>query len=288
MLLASGCFQQAGESLQPVSSTLIPQDAAPATPLTPSNDNPEQAENNSDSMEESNGNRPPATPTFPPITVISPGDITPNFPTATPLVAASATPDADLDVTQQLITPISPLMANVDDDSTAEPNALPQIDDDSTAEASSGDAGIVTTRTNSSSTTNTSEACTYTVQPGDNLYRIAIANDFSLDAVRDANPDLVGDAPILQVGQVINLPNCGDSVSAPAPTQPAAASSSTPPPNSTAPAGGQTYVVQPGDTLLAIANRFNLTVRDLVEANSLANPDRLSVGQVLIIPVSSE
>jgi LysM repeat protein len=53
------------------------------------------------------------------------------------------------------------------------------------------------------------------------------------------------------------------------------------------PVGSETeYKVQPGDTLGAIAVRFNLSVSDLLEANELADPDRLEVGQTLIIPVS--
>jgi LysM repeat protein len=46
------------------------------------------------------------------------------------------------------------------------------------------------------------------------------------------------------------------------------------------------YRVQPGDTLGAIAVRFNLSVSDLMEANELTDPDRLEVGQTLTIPVS--
>ena len=45
-----------------------------------------------------------------------------------------------------------------------------------------------------------------------------------------------------------------------------------------------TYVVQPGDFLSAIAERFNTTVRELVEANDIADPTLIEVGQVLLIP----
>ena len=47
---------------------------------------------------------------------------------------------------------------------------------------------------------------------------------------------------------------------------------------------GQTYVVQPGDTLGAIADEFGVTVQELIDANGLTNPDVLRVGQELIIP----
>lgn len=47
---------------------------------------------------------------------------------------------------------------------------------------------------------------------------------------------------------------------------------------------GPVYIVQPGDTLFAIAGRFNLTVNDLIEANPSIDPGSLAVGQELVIP----
>jgi len=44
------------------------------------------------------------------------------------------------------------------------------------------------------------------------------------------------------------------------------------------------YIVRPGDTLFRIARRFNTTVDALVAANRITNPNRLSIGQRLIIP----
>ena len=45
------------------------------------------------------------------------------------------------------------------------------------------------------------------------------------------------------------------------------------------------YVVKKGDTLYRIAREFGLSVNQLIEINQLSNPDRLIVGQSLIIPV---
>ncbi len=45
-----------------------------------------------------------------------------------------------------------------------------------------------------------------------------------------------------------------------------------------------TYTVASGDTLGAIANRFGVTVDDLVTFNGIADPNLLAVGQVLAIP----
>ena len=44
------------------------------------------------------------------------------------------------------------------------------------------------------------------------------------------------------------------------------------------------YVVQPGDTLAATASRLGVSVEQLIEANGLADPDRLVVGQAILVP----
>ena len=46
---------------------------------------------------------------------------------------------------------------------------------------------------------------------------------------------------------------------------------------------GQHYVVQEGDTLNAIAEKFGVPIEEIVKANNLTNPDVLSIGQELII-----
>lgn len=48
-----------------------------------------------------------------------------------------------------------------------------------------------------------------------------------------------------------------------------------------------TYVVGWGDTLSSIASRFGTTVSAIVQANQMANPDLIYVGQRLSIPASS-
>ncbi|WP_375498893.1 peptidoglycan DD-metalloendopeptidase family protein [uncultured Nostoc sp.] len=44
------------------------------------------------------------------------------------------------------------------------------------------------------------------------------------------------------------------------------------------------YEVKPGDTLAAIASRYNTSVSELVKANNLNNPNELKISQQLIIP----
>jgi LysM repeat protein len=59
-----------------------------------------------------------------------------------------------------------------------------------------------------------------------------------------------------------------------------------PPTAAPAPAAQRTYTVQPGDTLLSIAQKFDTTVTAIIEANNLTpqQADALRVGQELVIP----
>ncbi len=43
------------------------------------------------------------------------------------------------------------------------------------------------------------------------------------------------------------------------------------------------YVVQAGDTLGAIAKKYNVTLEQLMKWNDIKNPDILAVGQRLVI-----
>jgi len=47
---------------------------------------------------------------------------------------------------------------------------------------------------------------------------------------------------------------------------------------------GQRYIVQKGDTLWRLSQRFGVSLDALIKANNLSNPDVLHVGQELIIP----
>lgn len=52
------------------------------------------------------------------------------------------------------------------------------------------------------------------------------------------------------------------------------------------PAGPLTYVVQVGDTLGLISQQFDVPLQDILTANGLDNPNFISVGQELIIPIN--
>jgi LysM repeat protein len=74
----------------------------------------------------------------------------------------------------------------------------------------------------------------------------------------------------------------------PAAEEPAAAVhevGATPTATATATAPGNVYIVQAGDTMARIAQRHNVTLRDLLNANpQIQNPERIAVGDRITIP----
>ncbi len=253
-LLLSGCFRPAGDSIEPTSDFT-------AAPL----------ENADVSV----------TPEIPAITMLSPetneateaqGGIA---LTQITLEAATITPTPiqpnDTTATLQIITPGISLGLVTPDTPTPLPSRTPTpiggvftADETDASPFASIDSG---------------GECTYTVQPGDSLYQIAINNDTTVANMQDANPDLEGDPPILQIGDVLNLPDCAAGT-----PRATSAVATTDEATTALPPGAQIYVVQSGDVLGSIASRFGVTVNAIMRANDMNNPDVLSIGQELIIP----
>ena len=98
----------------------------------------------------------------------------------------------------------------------------------------------------------------YIVQKGDTLYGIANKFNTTVDNLKSIN-NLTTDS--LSIGQVLKLP--GSSATS-----------------------TDTYTVKSGDTLYAIANKYNTTVDALKSLNNLTS-NTLSIGQTLKIPSSS-
>jgi LysM repeat protein len=118
-------------------------------------------------------------------------------------------------------------------------------------------------------------AATYVVRPGDTLWGISRQFGTTVDAIVQANN--IPNPNLIYAGQVLEVPT---GPTTPPPTGP------TPQPPPPPPTGTVTYVVQPGDTLSKIARQFNTTVQALAQANNIANPNLIFVGQVLLIPGS--
>jgi N-acetylmuramoyl-L-alanine amidase len=113
----------------------------------------------------------------------------------------------------------------------------------------------------------------HVIAPGETLSSVAAADGLSIDQLASAN----GLSPTAQLilGQTIQIPPQQYSASSGVP-----ATASTAVPVSTTSSGGA-YVVQPGDTLSAIAARAGLSTRSLAASNGLDVDGTLVSGTVL-------
>ncbi len=118
---------------------------------------------------------------------------------------------------------------------------------------------------------------TYTVQPGDNLYRIALRFKTTVAAIQQLNGLT---SAIIRVGQVLKIPGGGAAATKAPTSAPGATATPVPTTSGSIPA---TYTVQPGDNLYRIALRFKTTVAAIQQLNGLTSAI-IRVGQVLKIP----
>lgn len=100
----------------------------------------------------------------------------------------------------------------------------------------------------------------YTVKKGDSLWKIANKYNTTVEKLKSANNLKTN---TLSVGQKLVISSI-----------------------SVSPEVSDTYIVQKGDSLWSIANKFNMTVSELKNLNNLTN-NLLSIGQVLKIKDSS-
>lgn len=97
----------------------------------------------------------------------------------------------------------------------------------------------------------------YVVQKGDTLFRIARRYHINLESIFSVNPQLRTQSYIYP-GQVIQLPL----------------------------AETPKYIIQRGDTFYDIAHRFRVALHDLLAANPGVDPNRLMIGQTIVLPLS--
>jgi LysM repeat protein len=107
---------------------------------------------------------------------------------------------------------------------------------------------------------------THVVQPDENLFRIALHYNITVETLMQANG--LTDADLVVAGTALIIPTTG--------AIPVAVAAN--------PGPSSTHTVAPGEHLLQIARRYGLSPDDLIRANNIVNPELITVGQVLIIP----
>ena len=122
-----------------------------------------------------------------------------------------------------------------------------------------GQTLIIPVLVSGSSTSNTQQT-NYTVVSGDSLFKIAQQFGTTINALKNTN-NLSSD--VLQIGQTLTIPGHNRQNEQENKTT--------------------NYTVQAGDTLSAIAKRFNVSVRSIQSANQLSS-DLIRVGQNLSVP----
>jgi LysM repeat protein len=112
-------------------------------------------------------------------------------------------------------------------------------------------------------------SCVHTVVAGQNLFRISLQYNTTVDALAAAN-NIVNPALIF-VDQQIVIPGCGTDASAQTVGTPSANS-------------GAVHIVQQGETLFQISLQYGVTVNDLAARNSITNINLILIGQEIVIP----
>jgi len=250
-LSLSACYKNAGENLEPTSNRVQLEDLTPT--LTATLD--------SNAISPTPSTQPlQATPTsggpgVPPGTAApTPDDTLPDIlptraePTATPSGPTITTPS------MSDIIPTDIPTATIDPTLLPSPTPLPP--------------GV--------------DPCIVVIAGGDTLMSLSREHGVTVEGLVAANPTVLtaGELTTLQIGWELRLPDCGTPVApdtapvdaAGQPVDPAGAS------------GPIVHVVQAGDTLFSIAQRYGVTVDAIVAANGITNPNALSIGQQLTIP----
>ena len=125
-------------------------------------------------------------------------------------------------------------------------------------------------------TTTPSGPFIYVVVEGDTLGSIATQFNTDVATLLALNPSIDPETMLIKVGDQILIP-------APDTQLPSA----TPLPSGLPPGTEIEYRIQAGDTLAQIADTYNSTVEEIMEANpEIENANDIKVGQVIIIPVN--
>lgn len=248
-LVASACYKNAGENLEPTSSRIQLQDLTPSATASPTIDaalSPTASRQPLQATPTSGG---PGVPTSPPALTPT-GGLADILPTRAEPGASGVTITTP-SMSDIIPTPIP--SATIDPTLLPSPTPLPP--------------GM--------------DPCIVVVASGDTLLRISQENEVALADLIAANPTVLtaGEFTTLQIGWELRLPGCGTPT--PAAGAPAAPVE--------APAGGAAglptvHIVQSGDTVYSIGRQYGVDPQAIISANNLVNPGSLSIGQQLTIP----
>jgi len=118
----------------------------------------------------------------------------------------------------------------------------------------------------------------YKVQPGDTIFYIADIYQVNYRDILAFNQ--LSENSVLQVGQTILIPP-----PTPTPTLTSTPIEATP---RISPTPSQIiHIVQAGETLIGIAQRYGVSQSVIMEVNNIQNPDQITAGQSLIIPLGA-
>jgi N-acetylmuramoyl-L-alanine amidase len=127
-------------------------------------------------------------------------------------------------------------------------------------------------------------AVIHTVQPGETLWSIATANNFTTRALAAAN-GLSEDSQVV-LGSQIKIPSVSEAAAALSSGTPLSSSGSTSTSSGAPPAGA--YTVRPGDTLSSIAGRSGVPMIAVANMNGVDPAKPLLIGTVLKLPTGAQ
>lgn len=141
-------------------------------------------------------------------------------------------------------------------------------DTTTTTDTTTTDAAAAPTTTDAAAAPAAARPATHVVAAGENLYRIGLK--YGISWVTLAQHNGIADANRIVVGQELKIP--GDAPATPTPTP--------------SPSTEEVYTVRAGDTLFRIGQAYGLNWTQIAEANGIVNPNQITVGQQLKIPVN--
>lgn len=129
--------------------------------------------------------------------------------------------------------------------------------------------------------------CYHQVKAGENLFRLSMRYGLTVQSLASANG--ISNIQLIIVGDSLRIPGCGTTGVTPPPTSvpvPTRGTVGDPSnlPTSVPSAGGIRHIIQEGETLFQIAQRYGVPMDVIASANNIVNPNLIIMTEELIIP----